>query len=104
MDSPASLFPMNGTEDDLRHWLYNTLLTTPSNPPDPEQLRHDLTKIDVTPYLFHQCSLKTATLLLNNEQYAAYSLVMLPTTPQISNHQDEAWEIVVSFHRSDIVI
>ena len=104
MNSHASLFPLQGSKADLRNWMINTLMTTLSNPPDLEQLKQDLSNVDITPHMFSECPLDVATFILHNWRYAAYCLVMLPTTPGNSNYQNQAWDVVVSFHRSDIVI
>ena len=97
-------YPADGSNEDLRQWMLTCLAATLPHPPNVEQLISDLVHVNIKPRLFANCPLHAAIEAMVNWRYAACCLVVLPTTPGNSDHQREAWDLIVRFHHSVIIV
>ena len=91
------LFPHAGTSEDVRNWLYDELAATLPPPLDLLQLKSDIDQVNIRPFVLLNCSVRLANDFIKNREYAAYTVACLPPTPSNAAHQEEAWNLIVSF-------
>lgn len=105
----VSVYPAQGSPEDVRNWILECLLINLPRPVrvrpvNTEQLRLELSEVTFHPQYFIDCSVHVATKQLRNWRYAAYSIVMLPETPENLQNQLEAWDLIVCFLFISIIL
>ena len=91
------LFPYEGSNQDVRDWLYECLAGNLPRPLDMLELKTEIDKIEMSPIILIHSSVHLANQYLRNRRYAAYVVALLPCTPFNAKYRQEARELLVSF-------